>query len=227
MTPNGSQGGKARMERHAVIRTDRIEATEELIRAMYGEPVLEIGAGDHSFRNLHTGDSSTWVTADFSPPCDVQVNLNDQRLVLPFEPSSFALVICTEVLEHLLWPQQLLSEVHRILTPGGKIVLSVPNCVSLSYRIAWMIGHLPSCASSGNLPLELGSNAYLLPNGELVGGHVIDFNFDRIAALLNRAGLKIVKSCGSGIIWHCQLLPHWLVPARLASYIIICAEKSA
>ncbi|MEI6825220.1 MAG: methyltransferase domain-containing protein [Desulfuromonadales bacterium] len=214
------------MERHIVKRTHRIIVTEELIRENAVEPVLEIGAGDYSFRYLMAGDEAKWLTVDFSPPCDVQVNLNDEKLKLPFESSSLTTVVCTEVLEHLLWPQQLVSEVYRILAPGGKFVLSVPNCVSLSYRVAWMLGRLPSCASGGNLPPELGSTAYRKPNGEIIGGHVVDFNCSRMVGLLNGAGFEVEKMRGSGIIWHRQILPYWMVPASFASNIICLAVKS-
>jgi len=56
---------------------------------------------------------------------------------------------------------------------------------------------------------------------------VIDFNCNRIAALLNGAGFNLEELRGSGIIYHRQILPYWMMPVRLASNIICLAVKNA
>ena len=43
---------------------------------------------------------------------------------LPFPDNSYEIVICREVLEHVKDPAQVLSELHRVLTPGGTLLLS-------------------------------------------------------------------------------------------------------
>ena len=45
---------------------------------------------------------------------------------LPFENGYFTKTYCTEVLEHVLRPERVLAEVHRVLAPGGLLVVSVP-----------------------------------------------------------------------------------------------------
>jgi ubiquinone/menaquinone biosynthesis C-methylase UbiE len=57
-----------------------------------------------------------------------QGSLNDP---LPFESGTFDLVTCNQVIHHLwkdgdfsLWPR-LASEFHRVLKPGGKVVLNI------------------------------------------------------------------------------------------------------
>lgn len=214
------------MQRHEVFRTDRIRVTEDLIRGVSANRVLEVGAGDYSFDYTKSDKGGSWIKTDFEPPCDVVCNLNSDRLILPFGDRSFDLAICTEVLEHLLWPQRLLAEVRRVLGADGKVLVSVPNITSLSYRLAWMMGRIPSCAASGNLPPELGSTAYAKGNNEFVGGHVIDFNLNRILRLLELSGFVPEAIRGSGIIWHRQVLPSWMVPASLSSNIIILGRKS-
>lgn len=44
-----------------------------------------------------------------------------------YEDGSFDAVVCMETLEHMEDPEALLSEFHRLLTPGGRIIASVPN----------------------------------------------------------------------------------------------------
>jgi SAM-dependent methyltransferase len=42
------------------------------------------------------------------------------------ENDSFDVVICTEVMEHVVDPQKLIQEISRILKPGGLLLLSAP-----------------------------------------------------------------------------------------------------
>jgi len=213
------------MQRHDLFYSDRIKITENFIRKLHFNSVLEIGAGDYSFDYVKNKEGVLWVKVDISPPCDIICNFSSDNLILPFNEKAFDLIICTEVLEHTLWPQQLLKEVNRVLSNDGRILLSVPNIASFSYRVAWLFGHIPSCAATGNLPLELGSTAYQKTDDQLIGGHVIDFNLKRIIRLLKHVGFEVVCVKGSGVIWHKQILPHWIIPPSLSSNIICLAKK--
>src|SRR3972149_79471 len=61
-----------------------------------------------------------------SPKKFVRHNL-DENPKLPFANNSFDFVICTEVLEHLLYPQKICQEIRRILKPTGFAIISLPN----------------------------------------------------------------------------------------------------
>jgi len=56
---------------------------------------------------------------------------------LPFGDASFDAVICSEVLEHLPDVALALSEIDRVLKPGGKFALSVPRY--WPEKICWML----------------------------------------------------------------------------------------
>jgi len=47
--------------------------------------------------------------------------------VLPFESESFDSVNLDNVLEHLVDPTKLISEIHRVLRPGGVLLVGVPG----------------------------------------------------------------------------------------------------
>jgi len=53
---------------------------------------------------------------------------------LPFPEQTFDLVVMTEILEHLPDPVQALSEVFKIVKPGGAVILSTPNRSSLHFH---------------------------------------------------------------------------------------------
>ena len=215
------------VQRPRVFRSGRLRATERLLAQIPAHNVVEVGAGDYSFSSAGPPTVVQWVRADLQVPCDVVCDFNSDEIFLPFREARFDLAICTEVLEHLLWPHLMLKEIYRVLAPGGHLIVSVPNMASLSYRLAWLMGHLPSCAASGNLPRAMGGTSYEIEGGRTRGGHVVDFTMRRINHLLATVGFAILKTKGSGIILQRHVLPHWIVRAALASNVIVLARKPA
>ncbi|MGQ4648731.1 methyltransferase domain-containing protein [Lyngbya aestuarii] len=45
---------------------------------------------------------------------------------LPFLDNEFDIVLCTEVLEHVADTRSAISEIYRVLKPGGKLILTTP-----------------------------------------------------------------------------------------------------
>lgn len=62
------------------------------------------------------------VGLDIEPGTGVDVVADAHDL--PFPDSSFELVLCTEVLEHLHTPQRGIDEMYRVLAPGGTLLLT-------------------------------------------------------------------------------------------------------
>lgn len=46
---------------------------------------------------------------------------------LPYKDNSFDVILCTETLEHLDEPVELVKEARRVLKPGGEFIVSVPE----------------------------------------------------------------------------------------------------
>jgi SAM-dependent methyltransferase len=51
----------------------------------------------------------------------------DANMGLPFKDNSFDEVVCSHCLEHLVDPWATLWEIHRVLKPGGRLLLLLPN----------------------------------------------------------------------------------------------------
>ncbi len=60
--------------------------------------------------------------------------INDASEV-PFAEGSFDSVVCIEVLEHLFAPLLALREAHRVLAPGGVLIVTVPNAAFWRTRL--------------------------------------------------------------------------------------------
>jgi SAM-dependent methyltransferase len=71
-----------------------------------------------------------------------RVDLESGRF--PWEDGSVDVVVCNQVLEHLknIWLP--MTEMHRVLRPGGHAVLSVPNLASLHNRVLLALGRQPT-----------------------------------------------------------------------------------
>ena len=51
---------------------------------------------------------------------------------IPFADKTFDTIICTEVLEHVLYPSKVIEEIRRVLNEQGYVLLSVPYMEDLS-----------------------------------------------------------------------------------------------
>src|SRR6185295_12806745 len=74
---------------------------------------------------------------------------------LPFEAGTFDRTLCLDVLEHLQYEEQprALAELHRVLRPGGELLVSVPNLAHLQSRIQFLLrGRLIRTASEYKHP---------------------------------------------------------------------------
>lgn len=69
----------------------------------------------------------------------VLTNLNSSP-TLPFPDSSFDLVVCKDILEHILEPFAVLKEAMRVLRDDGTIVISVPNHFYWPMRLRLLFG---------------------------------------------------------------------------------------
>jgi 2-polyprenyl-3-methyl-5-hydroxy-6-metoxy-1,4-benzoquinol methylase len=110
--------------------------------------VLDFGAGTGELINLiGRVDGIEMHGADILPkpaaiPASVpwyQADLNED---LAIGEEAFDAVICSEVLEHLENPRAVLRNIRRLLKPGGKLLLTMPNQESLrSYLTLIFRGH--------------------------------------------------------------------------------------
>ena len=72
-------------------------------------------------------ENITYTTADlYSPIADVKADICN----LPFEDSSFDVVFCNHVLEHIADDQTAMKELYRVLKPNGMGIFQVPQNLS-------------------------------------------------------------------------------------------------
>jgi SAM-dependent methyltransferase len=110
-------------------------------------PMLDAGCG--TGLNLSSMPSGS-VGLDINPRnlALIRGRLPDRTAVegdiedMPFADAAFETVLCTEVLEHVPYPERALAEVRRVLRPGGLLLGSVPSR-SLIWRLRFLSSTCP------------------------------------------------------------------------------------
>ncbi|HXS96676.1 MAG TPA: glycosyltransferase [Candidatus Limnocylindrales bacterium] len=101
----------------------------------------------------------------------------------PYPDAHFSTVLCGELIEHLFEdPMHLMSEVNRILKPGGHFVLTTPNVAALRGISAILQGYHPGFF-----------HAYIRPSesGEVDARHNREYTPREIHKLLENSGFEV------------------------------------
>ncbi len=77
------------------------------------------------------------------------VDLVTSAELLPFESSSISALFLLNVFHHIKDPHAFLSEVERVLKPGGRLLMIEPAPTPWSRIVRWAIQHEPSDRSAG------------------------------------------------------------------------------
>ncbi len=133
----------------------------------------KLGRVDHSTVTSETGETFE---------CDID-HFDAEKDRYPYDDASFHTVLCCELIEHLFGdPMHLMSEVNRILKPGGHFVLTTPNITSLRALDAILQGYHPGFF-----------HAYIKPSesGEVDARHNREYTPAEISKLLTNSGFEV------------------------------------
>ncbi len=146
-------------------------------RLGYGE-VRGCYFGEAGKVHSRSGISATGETFD----CAIDL-FNAERDGFPYAGEYFSTVLCGELLEHLAAdPMHMMMEINRVLKPGGHVVLTTPNIVSLRAAAAILQGFHPMLFP-----------AYIRPRteGEIEARHNREYTPREIDALLQNSGFEV------------------------------------
>lgn len=102
-------------------------------RAFATGTLLDVGCGNKPYLELFADSVTSHLGIDLPPALSAnkllkQADLHaDLRHPLPVLDCSIDTVLCTEVIEHNPEPATLMSEMHRVLKPGGHLILTAPQ----------------------------------------------------------------------------------------------------
>jgi len=147
--------------------------------------ILEIGCGaGRTLEYLRRSGRCDWTCGvelfpdaaqEATQRVDQVVEGDIEQLDLPLAPVSIDVILCLDVLEHLVDPWQVVRKLHALLKPGGVMVASIPNV--RHYTVV--------------LPLLLTGSWEYAPSGLLDRTHLRFFTKRTAIALMQSSGLKV------------------------------------
>jgi glycosyltransferase involved in cell wall biosynthesis/SAM-dependent methyltransferase len=153
---------------------DASQSILEMGAYMLITPALHFQLGYGYVRGCYFGKAGQvdhkFVVSENGQPfeCDVD-HFDAERDPFPYADASFDTVLCCELIEHLFGdPMFMMSEVNRILKPGGHLLLTTPNLGSLRAISGILQGYHPSFFPAYIRPRKDGEEVEARHNREYV-----------------------------------------------------------
>ncbi|MBI3760133.1 MAG: class I SAM-dependent methyltransferase, partial [Deltaproteobacteria bacterium] len=123
---------------------------------------------------------------------------------LPYKDSSFDCVISSQVIEHIPYEESLFSELQRVLTPGGMLIIGTPDYATRGWRIIEpLYGHL-------------------IPGGYR-DEHITHYTHESLSRILTRYGFVLEETA---YVLKSELIMRWRKPAATAITPIVEEPKT-
>jgi SAM-dependent methyltransferase len=189
------------LRRFEVSRTDAAAALLD-----GGEALLDVGCSDGELVARVAGRYRRTVAADIAPAAVAAAARRhgeaarwiclDASRTLPFADSSFSTVVSLSTLQYLFDPSAFLAEVHRVLAPGGRLLVETPNMAYLPQRLRLLAGR-PIRTSYWKHGID--------------GGNLHYFTAQSLQQLVAAQGFTPLLVTGSGVLarwrtWRVSLL---------------------
>ena len=166
----------------------RIEKVRKIFAQSSAKKILDIGCANGAIlkpllavgRELHGVDISQFLVDKANANGIKAVLHNMETEPLPYVAGTFDAVFCGETIEHQVDTDWLLSEINRVLKPGGELVLTFPNIRTVLSLIMMTFFNIPPMYAS----------RYRAP-------HVRDFTLKTIRIALSENGFVIRRAVGS------------------------------
>lgn len=101
--------------------------------------ILDVGAGQGALSKLLHEAGYKVSACEYNKENFVynEVEFKEANVAehLPYPDKTFDIVVAAELIEHLLDQTTFLSECNRVLKPGGNLIISTPNILSLKSRL--------------------------------------------------------------------------------------------
>ena len=187
-----------------------------------GHALLDVGCGNGTLERLVADRYQKIIATDVSgavlgearaaahPTAHVHVEFSelDANQPLPHADGSFDTVVSLSTLQYLFDPEAFLRETHRVLAPGGTLVIETPNMAYLPQRLRLLAGQ----------PIR---TSFWV--GSIDGGNLHYFTAGLLVDLVRSAGFSVDRLTGSGVLAPIRT---WR-PSLLCGNLIVRASRTA
>lgn len=192
------------------VYENRVRWISRYLDGVRGTRLLDAGCGIGFFSQVARAQGARVVSLDFSPAA-LRVYRKrggaDATLLagsveeLPFADGSFDCAMAIDVIEHLYRPDLLLKELHRVVRPGGRVLVETDNegtwFTKKGFRRVnnWLQGRTEIGRKLAKIRAEIPSTSL----------HVETFDFRSLRSALEKVGFRIAR---------CETFPYLAVPKR-------------
>ncbi len=129
-----SESWALKLYRRSPLKRDKVAALLSVLGSVEGKRCLDLGSDNGVVSLLLRRQGGSWASGDLTPETveairalvKTDVHLVDER-ELPFHSAEFDLVVIADMLEHIENEERFLTEIARILKPGGRLVVNTPH----------------------------------------------------------------------------------------------------
>ncbi len=147
--------------------------------------VLDIPAGEGALsvaaRNMGFDVMAGEIDPQFFKAKGIECRFMDMNKPLPLEDGCLDYVVCLEGIEHLENAFQFTRECHRVLRPGGHLILSTPNILNMASRLKYFFSGFYSLC-----PRPINEFSHLP-----VFDHINPVTFYQVRYMLHSSGFQI------------------------------------
>ena len=150
--------------------SSRIRKILSFFDGIKGKKVLDVGcAGGHLGTEIKKlGNEVTGI--------DISDVLIKEAENIPFNEGYFDIVILSEVIEHLFFPEITLEKIKNVLKKDGRLIITTPNLLVFSNRVRIFFG-----------------NFEYTEKGIIIPEHIRFFTHDSLIKFLNKNGFEVVR----------------------------------
>ncbi len=208
--------------------------------------VLEAGCGSGSI--IHLPDKAKIVGIDISQEELDQNEVVDEKIVgdiqeYELDPGRYGLVVCSDVLEHLPFPDKAIAQMQKAVSRDGYLLLTVPNVYSikgLTTKFTPMAFHnwiykriyKDKFGTKGLYPFPTYLRKYISPNNieRVLGEHDFETVFSKIhESGVQRRFRKMVyfpDGLAKAIDWLCSIVSFGRLTLTGSDYVGLYRKKS-
>ncbi len=151
-------------------------------------------------------------------PAALAATSADMEATLPFPDASFDLIACVEGIEHVVDRHRTLRELRRVLKPGGRMLITTPNLLSIRARLAYAFAGQRAFKSYIDEYTSVWGRS---DDGERIyHGHAFLINYFQLRYSLHHCGFRI------GGLWPSNWSPSSLLLAPLTPLIWLGTARS-
>lgn len=166
-----------------------------------GERVLEVDCGAGVLARMMIEKGVIVEATDMSPVAVERARAKGisaqwadlDEGALPYPDGRFETVVSNSAIEHRFYPERNLDECIRVLQPGGKLVLSLPNIAHWRCRLWLLAGRFP-----------------IIRNSPTDATHLRFFTVHEAREMCRQRGVETIRVDGSASLWVPKFYPHFL-----------------